>query len=63
MESKFHSESGDLNLATCLAASGESSNMWWDGKVSAQGEEEAPCRSFPKKSPKGMPLAREILMT
>lgn len=37
MERELHSESGDLNLATCLAGAGESNNMWWDGKVSAPG--------------------------
>lgn len=39
MESELHSESGDLNLATCLAGTGESNNMWQDGKVSAPGRE------------------------
>lgn len=37
VESELHSESGDLNLATCLAGTGESNNMWQDGKVSAPG--------------------------
>lgn len=35
VESELHSESGDLNPATCLAGIGESNNMWLDGKVSA----------------------------
>lgn len=42
MESELHSESGDLNPATCSAGTGESNNMWLDGKVSAGGDEEAP---------------------
>lgn len=37
VESELHPESGDLNLATCLAGTGESNNMWQDGKVSAPG--------------------------
>lgn len=37
VESELHPESGDLNLATCLAGTGESNNMWRDGKVSAPG--------------------------
>lgn len=42
VESELHSESGDLNPATCSAGTGESNNMWLDGKVSAGGDEEAP---------------------
>lgn len=37
VESELHSESGDLNLATCLAGTGEGNNMWQDGKVAALG--------------------------
>lgn len=53
VESELHSESGDLNPATCLAGIGESNNMWLDGKregvcTRGGGEEEAPPGSFPK---------------
>lgn len=61
MERELHSESGDLNLATCLAGTGESSNMGW--KVSAPGRGEGTLQKLSKVITQRNATAREIMMT
>lgn len=48
MESELHSESGDLNLATCLVVNGEHSNMWQGGEVLGRGRRSTPICTSPE---------------